>query len=159
MTRGRIETKLEDELKLHLPPAQRRLTTPNRTGAVQVGNLLFVSGHGSASLEGYRVNGKVGADMTVEEARHSAQGCALNMLATIRECLGDLDRVRRVVKLLGMVNGAPGFKQQAAVVDGASDLFYELWGPAGCHARSAVGMFELPNGMAVEIEGVFEVEP
>ncbi len=154
---GRIEAKLA-ELGFSLPPLHKQ-SKPNRTGAVQVGNLLFVSGHRPATREGSRIFGKVGGDMGIEEAYKAAEGCALNMLSSIRNELGTLDRVRRVVKILGFINSAAGFKQQPVVLDGASDLFYRLWGDGGCHSRSATGMFELPGGIAVEVEGVFEIEP
>jgi enamine deaminase RidA (YjgF/YER057c/UK114 family) len=148
---------LEREFAIRLPPA-RKMANPNRTGVVQAGRLLFVSGHAPVELEGVRRTGKVGADLTLEEGYRAAQACAVGILSTLREYLGDLDRVRRVVKLVGFVNSAPGFLEQPAVVDGASDVFYKLWGDAGSHARSAIGVFELPRGIAVEVEGVLEVD-
>jgi enamine deaminase RidA (YjgF/YER057c/UK114 family) len=133
----------------------------NRRGAVLCGNILFVSGHGLnlPPLPGVRASGKLGADMTVEEGAATARAVALTILATIKQAVGDLDRVKQVIRLFGMVNCTADFLQQPQVIDGASDLFYELFGPeAGCHARSAVGMAALPRGIAVEINGEFEID-
>ncbi len=153
-----IEEKLRS-LGLSLPPAHR-YPSLNRAGCVRMGGLLFVSGHPPAPLEGVKVRGKVTADVSEAEAKIAARAAALNMLASIKAEIGDLDRVARVGKLLGMVNSSPGFERQFAVIDGASDLFLELWGPQdGRHARSAVGLAELPRGIPVEIEGVFELRP
>jgi len=152
----KIETKLT-KLGLTLPPPFQ-YPSPNRTGCVRVGNLLFVSGHPPADLPGVKTRGKVGGDLSEEEGYRAAQAVALNILSSVKKHVGDLDRVKRVVKLLGMVNTAPGFERQFAVIDGASDLFLELWGPEfGQHARSAVGMFELPRQIPVEIEAIFEL--
>ena len=108
---------------------------------------------------GVAVFGKVGATITEEEAVISARATGLNMLASIKQQLGDLQKINRIVKLNGMVNSAPGFQRQFAVIDGASNLFYEILGPRhGQHARSAVGMFELPREFCMEIEGIFEIE-
>lgn len=144
-------------LERELPPA-RKMTNPNRVAAVQVGNLLFVSGHGPADQNDLRRPATVGVNMTTEEANLAARACAVNMLSSIREYLGDLRRVRRVVKVVGFVNCAPGFSEQGTVIDGASDVFLELWGDAGVHARSAVGVTGLPRGIAVEVEGIFEID-
>ena len=132
----------------------------NRTGCTQMGNLLLLSGHGLdlPRLPQVRQTGKLGADMTVEEGYATARAVALTMMATIKQHCGDLDRVKRVLRLFGMCNSAPDFLQQPQVIDGASDLFFELWGPEfGKHARSAVGMAALPRGIAVEINGEFEL--
>jgi enamine deaminase RidA (YjgF/YER057c/UK114 family) len=101
--------------------------------------------------------GTVGGDLTLEEGREAARLTALSILATMHDELGDLDRVRRIVKVFGMVNVAPGFDRTPAVIDGASDLLVEVFGEAGRHTRSAVGMAELPFGIAVEIELIAEV--
>jgi len=134
-------------------------TTPiaNYVPAVRVGNLLFVSGHGPFNDGRTRMSGKLGQDLTVEDGYESARNVALNCLASIRAAIGDLDRVKRVVKLLGMVNCTEDFKDQPKVINGASDLLVEVLGDAGKHARSAVGMQGLPNGIAVEIEMILEV--
>jgi enamine deaminase RidA (YjgF/YER057c/UK114 family) len=125
--------------------------------AVQTGNLLFLSGAGPATPDGHYVVGKVGGDITLDDARDAARLTGLQLLATVRRELGTLDRVARVVKLLGMVNCAPGFNDTPAVIDGCSELFIDVFGPSGRGARSAVGMAELPFDICVEIEAVFEV--
>ncbi|MGH2371727.1 MAG: RidA family protein, partial [Chloroflexota bacterium] len=132
----------------------------NYVGAVQVGNLLFVSGHGPLRPDGKpSTTGKVGRDLTVEQGYAVAREVGLNLLATTRASLGSLDRVKRVVKVLGMVNSAPGFGEQPKVINGFSDLMVEVFGEAaGKHARSAVGMAELPMNIPVEIEMILEVE-
>lgn len=133
--------------------------SPNRTGCVQAGHLLYTSGHPPPADFGVATHGKVGGTVSEEDAYKAAEATALNILASVRQQLGDLDRIRQVVKVYGMVNSAPGFQRQFAVIDGASNLYYELFGPeAGQHARSAVGMFELPREYCMEIEAIFEVE-
>jgi enamine deaminase RidA (YjgF/YER057c/UK114 family) len=153
---------LENKLRLmgyEIPPPFR-FPNANRTGCVVVGSVVFVSGHGRdlPSLRDVKHNGKLGRDVTMEEGYATARAVALSMLASLKAELRDLDRVKRVVRLFGMVNVAPGFDRMPEVIDGASDLFFELLGPQnGQHARSAVGMAELPHGIAVEINGEFEV--
>jgi enamine deaminase RidA (YjgF/YER057c/UK114 family) len=129
----------------------------NYLSAVRTGSLLFVAGHGPVRLDGTMVQGKVGADLDLESAREAARLVGLGLLATMRQELGSLDSVARIVKLLGMVNCAPGFNQTPAVIDGCSNLLVEVFGEAGRHARSAVGMAELPFDIAVEIELVAEM--
>lgn len=130
----------------------------NRTGCVVTGNLLYTSGHPPPENFGVTVHGKVGADVSEDEAYAAARATALNILASVEAQLGSLDRITQVVKVYGMVNSAPGFDRQFAVIDGASDLLFEIFGPeAGQHARSAVGMFELPRQFCMEIEAVFEL--
>ena len=146
------------ELGIELPPAGKPVA--NYRMAVRSGDLLFVAGHGPAERNGVKVRGKVGADLDLAEAREAARLVGVNLLATVRQELGSLDAVRRVVKLLGMVNCAPGFDRTPEVIDGCSDLLVEVFGPeTGSHARSAVGMAELPYGLAVEIEMIVEVVP
>jgi enamine deaminase RidA (YjgF/YER057c/UK114 family) len=132
----------------------------NYVGAVRVGNLLFVSGHGPFRHDGKPgARGKLGRELSVEQGYQVAREVGLNLLATTRATLGNLDKVKRVVKVLGMVNSAEGFGDQPKVINGFSDLMVEVFGePAGKHARSAVGMAELPMGIPVEIEMVLEVE-
>jgi enamine deaminase RidA (YjgF/YER057c/UK114 family) len=158
---GVIETKLSG-MGLALPPVHP-YPSPNRTAAVRVGNLLFLSGHGTGRQEmalGIKQYGKVGGDVTEAEAQLCAKSVALAMMASIKAEVGDLDKVRRVIRLYGMVNSAPGFDRQFSVIDGASDLFYALWGPEfGRHARAAVGIAELPRGAVLEIMGEFELHP
>jgi enamine deaminase RidA (YjgF/YER057c/UK114 family) len=128
----------------------------NYVTSVRVGNLLFLSGHGPA--DEWRGRGKVGRELTVEQGREAARSTGLRMLATMRGALGSLDKVRRIVKVLGMVNSAPGFGEQPRVIDGFSDLMTEVFGEAiGRGARSAVGMGELPFGIPVEVEMIVEV--
>jgi len=131
----------------------------NYVGAVRVANLLFVSGHGPIRDGKPTARGKVGKDLSVDQGYQVARDVGLNLLATVRATLGSLDRVKRVVKVLGMVNSADGFGDQPKVINGFSDLMVEVFGDAvGKHARSAVGMAELPMGIPVEIEMILEVE-
>lgn len=140
-------------------PQPRKFPSPNRCGCVRVGTILFVSGHGPHHPEiKIRDHGKLGADMTIEEGYAAAKSAALTILATVKGEVGDLDKVKRVIRLFGMVNSTPYFGDHPKVIDGASDLFFELFGPTyGCHARSAVGMAALPRGQAVEVNGEFEL--
>ena len=123
---------------------------------VLVGSTLHVGGHGPVDGDTV-IRGKVGSDLDLTEARQAARMTGLSILATMQEELGDLDRVERIVKVFGMVNVAPGFDQTPAVIDGCSDLLLEVFGDAGRHTRSAVGLAELPFGIAVEIELIAEV--
>jgi enamine deaminase RidA (YjgF/YER057c/UK114 family) len=138
------------ELGLELPALRRR--AGNYVGWVRSGDLLFLAGQGA---DGF--TGRVGADMSVEEARAAARTCALNLLAQTRDAIGSLDRVARIVKLLGFVACTDDFTETPEVLDGASDLLAELFGDWGRHARSAIGVRALPRGFAVEIEMVLEV--
>src|ERR1700753_1495893 len=121
---------------------------------VITGNLLYVSGQGPRDADGHIPTGKVGRDVALDEAYKHARTTGLNVLAVVHKPLGDLGRVKRVVKLLGMVNAAPEFGDHPKVINGCSDLFVEALGEAGRHARSAVGMGALPNGIMVEIEAI-----
>jgi enamine deaminase RidA (YjgF/YER057c/UK114 family) len=142
------------ELGIELPPVFA--PAGNYAGCVIDGGVAYVSGHGP--FDGTTmVQGKVGADVSLELARTAARTTALSILATLQAELGDLDRIERIIKLLGMVNCAPGFNQTPAVIDGASDLLVEVFGDAGRHARSAVGMAELPFDISVEIELIARV--
>jgi len=130
----------------------------NYVGAVRTGNLVFVSGHGPRGQDGeYAYRGKVGKDVDVDTARKAAELVMLNCLGSLKQEIGDLDRVTRIVKLLGMVNCGPDFVEQSKVINAASDLLVAGFGDAGKHARSAVGMSSLPMGISVEIEMVVEV--
>jgi enamine deaminase RidA (YjgF/YER057c/UK114 family) len=155
---GVIEDKLKS-MGLTLP-APRKFPSPNRCGCVRVGSIIFVSGHGAHHPDmTYRANGKLGADITLEEGKLTARVAALTILSTLKQEVGELDRIQRVIRLFGMVNCTPDFPAMPAVIDGASDLFLELFGPEyGCHARSAVGQVNLPRGQAIEINGEFEVK-
>lgn len=125
--------------------------------AVLTGNLLHVGGHGPVRADGTSISGKVGDTVDLETAREAARITGLQILGAVRSELGSLDRVSRVVKVFGMVNCAPGFNKTPAVIDGCSELFHEVFGEAGIHTRSAVGMAELPFDIATEIEAIFEV--
>jgi len=144
------EKKLK-ELGITLAP----VTPPvaNYVNAVRTGNLLFLAGKGPAS----GVAGIVGKEISVEQAYGHARTTGLNLMAVMRDELGSLDRVKRIVKVLGMVNAVPGFTDQPKVINGCSDLFVEVFGERGKHARSAVGMGSLPNNIPVEIEVIVEV--
>jgi enamine deaminase RidA (YjgF/YER057c/UK114 family) len=150
----RVEAKLK-ELGLELPPTPR--PAANYVGAVQTGHLLYISGHGPTRDGQMAYVGKVGKDLSVEQGYEAARLVALNCLASAKSVLGDLDRITRVVKVLGMVNCSEDFGDQPKVINGASDLLVQLFGDSGRHARSAVGMQALPFGIAVEIEMIFEV--
>ncbi len=150
-----IEKKMKD-LGLTLPQAPKPVA--NYVPAVRVGNLLFVSGHGPYTDGKTITSGKLGKEVTLEQGYQVARNVALNCLASTKAIIGDLNRVRRIVKLLGMVNCTEDFKDQPKVINGASDLLVELFGELGKHARSAVGMQSLPNGIPVEIEMILEVE-
>jgi enamine deaminase RidA (YjgF/YER057c/UK114 family) len=145
------------ELNITLPPPPTPMA--NYVTSVRVGNLLFLSGHGPMRTEGKpSARGKVGKDLTVEQGAQAAREVGLNLLATTRAALGSLDKVKRVVKVLGMVNSADGFGDQPKVINGFSDLMVEVFGDAGKHARSAVGMAGLPVSIPVEIEMILEVD-
>lgn len=149
------EKKLQ-ELGISLPQAPQPVA--NYVPTVRTGNLLFVSGHGPYNDGKTKTSGKVGKELTLEEGYQAARNVALNCLASVKGALGDLSKVKRVVKLLGMVNCSEDFKDQPKVINGASDLLVEVFGDIGKHARSAVGMQSLPNGIPVEIEMILEVE-
>jgi enamine deaminase RidA (YjgF/YER057c/UK114 family) len=151
---GRIDARLA-ALGIELPAVSAPVA--NYLGCKRVGNLLHVGGHGPVAGREI-VRGKVGGTVTLEEGRRAACMTALSMLATIRQELGDLDRVRQIVKLFGMVNCAPGFNRTPEVIDGCSDVLVAIFGDAGRHTRSAVGMAELPFDIAVEIEMIVEVD-
>ena len=132
----------------------------NYVRAVRTGNLVFLAGHGPSLPEGGYVTGRIGDDgMTVEKGYQAARLTGISLLASLKAEIGSLDRVRRVVKVLGMVNAPPGFTQQPEVINGASDLLVEVFGEAGRHARAAVGMASLPRDIVVEIEMIVEVAP
>jgi enamine deaminase RidA (YjgF/YER057c/UK114 family) len=153
-----VEKKLV-EMGLSLPPSPAPVA--NYVPAVRSGNLLFVSGHGPAFVKDGKIEyirGKLGRDLTVEQGYEAAKQVMLNMLQSIKGVIGDLDKVRRIVKVLGFVNCTEDFPDQPKVINGASDLLVALYGEPGRHARSAVGMQQLPFGIAVEIEMVVEVE-
>ena len=144
------------ELGLELPPVTPPVAA--YVPAVQTGNHVYVSGQVPVAEGKVLATGKVGAEVNAEEAKKLARRCALNALAAVDALVG-LDRVTRVVKVVGFVASASGFTGQPGVINGASELFGEVFGPAGQHARSAVGVAELPLGVPVEVEAIFEVRP
>lgn len=150
---GRIDSRLQ-EIGVKLPEV--RPPVANYVPAVRVGNLVYTAGQVSGS-GGTEIKGKLGAALSVEQGREAARLCALNALAALLTVLDSLDQVQRVVRVGGFVNSAAGFEQQPAVMNGASDLLVEVFGEAGKHARTAVGVNELPLGYAVEVELVVEV--
>jgi enamine deaminase RidA (YjgF/YER057c/UK114 family) len=160
---SKIEERLQ-ELGLTLPP---RLPLPDGVILpfpwVRVhGNRAFVSGHAAQNADGSLAAplGKVGLDVSLEQGRNSSRLVALSILGSLKRELGDLDRISAWLRVFGMVNSAPGFRQQPAVINGFSDLILELYGPErGAHARSAVGMAELPFGIPVEIEAEVAIDP
>ena len=148
------ESRLK-ELNLELPPA------PNPGGVykpcVQVGNLLYVSGHGPINTDGTLIRGRVGVDLDEQQAFAAARQVGLTILASVRASLGSLDRIVRTVKSLGMVNAVPEFTRHPQVINGYSELLRDIFGENGVGARSAVGMGSLPGNIPVEIEVIFEV--
>jgi len=151
---SRIEEKLVDlgyVLPEPPPPAGNYLPVSRS------GNIMWLAGVGCLRADGSRIVGKLGSDLTTAQGYEAARWSALNLLSRLKAELGDLDQVGRILKVVGMVNSAPGFTEQATVVDGASDLFVELFGQRGRHSRSAPGMGALPGNNAVIVEAVIEV--
>lgn len=151
----KIENRLA-ELKIILPKVQPPIAS--YVNAVRTGNLIYLSGKGPTSSDGKFISGKVGVDLTLEEGKAAARNTGLNLLAALKAEIGDLDKVKRIVKVLGMVNCPTDFTQQPQVINGFSDLMVEVFGDKGKHARSAVGVGSLPANMAVEIEMIVEVD-
>jgi len=150
------EQKLKS-LGIELPQAAKPVGS--YVPGVVVGNILFMSGHGPFDSQGrVTAQGKVGRSMTTEQAQAVARQVALNMLGSVRQLAGDLDRVKRVVKVLGFVNCVDGYVDSPKVINGFSDCLVEVFGEAGSHARSAVGVAELPGGIPVEVEAIFELK-
>lgn len=144
------------ELNITLPAIGRPIA--NYVHVVRSGNLLFLAGKGPSDAKGEFITGKVGTDLTIEQGQEAARLTAINQVAVLKAELGDLNKVKRIVKVLGMVNCDAGFKDHPKVINGFSDLLVQIFGEKGKHARSAVGMCSLPLNMAVEIELVVEVE-
>ena len=151
----KIEQRLE-ELGVELPEPAGPLA--NYVTTVQTGNLVFTSGHGLVPSEGKVYKSQLGTDATIEEDYASAHQVAICLLSTLKHALGDLDRIKRVVKVIGFVNSASDFTEQPAVVNGASDFLVKVFGDKGRHARSVVGMVQLPLGTPVIIEMIVEIE-
>jgi enamine deaminase RidA (YjgF/YER057c/UK114 family) len=150
-----IEQKLA-EMGLTLPtiPASKGIYK----SCLTIGNLVYVSGHVSVQTEGIFITGKLGQELNEEQGQIAARQCGLAMLVSLKKHLGDLDKIKRVVKLLGMVNSTPDYTKHPIVINGCSQLFKDLLGDdLGLGVRSAVGMGSLPNNVAVEVEGIFEI--
>jgi len=150
-----IEAKLQ-ELNLELPEAPKPGGIYNPV--VQIDDLLYVSGHGPVKLDGTMHTGRVGDELTEEQGFEAAQAVGLTMLATLKQYLGDLDRIERFVKVLGMVYAAPDFKRHPQVINGFSGLMVEIFGDNGRAARSAVGMGSLPGNISVEVEAIVQIK-
>jgi len=151
----KTEQRLQ-ELGIELAPASGPLA--NYVNAVRTGNLLYLAGKGPGLPGQPMPSGKVGRDFTIEQGYEHARQTGLNLIAVMKAELGDLDKVTRIVKVLGMVNATPEFGHQPEVINGCSDLFVEVFGDRGKHARSAVGLGSLPRGIPVEIEVIVEVD-
>jgi enamine deaminase RidA (YjgF/YER057c/UK114 family) len=152
---GRIDSRLKDlGIQLPTPPAPVASYVPFVTS----GKLVFTSGQVTVAPDGLKYVGVVGKDLSLEDGKAAARLCAINVIAQLKTaCGGDLDRVKRVVKLTVFVNAVPGFAQQPEVANGASDLLVEVFGEAGKHARSAVGAGSLPRNVATEVEAIVEI--
>jgi len=149
-----IEEKLK-AMGLELPvlPASKGIYK----SCLQVGNLIYVSGHVSVNTDGSYITGKLGDNVSDEVGQLAARQCGLAMLTSLKKHLGDLDRIGRVIKLLGMVNSTADYTRHPIIINGCSALFADLWGEDGIGVRSAVGMGSLPGDVAVEVEGIFEL--
>jgi enamine deaminase RidA (YjgF/YER057c/UK114 family) len=150
-----FEKKLKD-LGIELFPPTKPMGTYVK--AVRSGNLVFLAGHGPTRADGSNITGKVGKDLTLEQGAAAARQTGIAILSTLKAEVGDLNKVKRIVKVLGMVNCTDTFTDQPKVVNGFSDLMVSVFGDKGKHARSAVGMYALPSNIAVEIEMIVEVE-
>lgn len=149
------EQRLKD-MGIHLPTPSNPVA--NYVKYVRTGNLIYLSGHGPSRTDGSYITGKLGKDLDIAEGYEAAKTTGIALLATLRSAIGDLSRVKRIVKVLGMVNSTDTFTDHPKVINGFSDLMVQLFGDKGKHARSAVGMNSLPMNMAVEIEMIVEVE-
>lgn len=149
------EQKLKD-LGIELPPVSKPIA--NYVSAVRTGNLIFLAGKGPSKPDGSYITGKPGKELTIEQGYEAAKLTAINQLAALKASIGNLNKVKRVVKVLGMVNSEADFKDHSKVINGFSDLIVAVFGEKGKHARSAVGMCSLPMNMAVEVEMIVEVE-
>jgi len=150
-----VENRLKElDIKLTTPEPP----TANFVKTVRVGNLVFTSGHGPEKPDGSRVIGKVGADLTLEQGQEAARFAGIALLSSLKAEIGDLNKIKRIVKVLGMVNCVDGYTDQPKVMNAFSDLMVSVFGEKGKHARSSVGMNALPRNMALEIEMIVEVE-
>ncbi len=165
---GQAVSASKDKIEAGYDPEQKlaelgiQLSTPsapvaNYVNAVRTGNLIFLAGKGPLKADGENIEGIVGADLTIEQGYEAARITGINQLSVLKAELGNLNKVKRIVKVLGMVNGTPGFTDQPKVINGFSDLMVAVFGERGKHARSAVGMGSLPGNIAVEVEMIVEV--
>ena len=150
-----VEQKLKDKGIVLTTPSQ---PVANYVNVVRVGNLLYLAGKGPTKADGTNVTGKVGKDLTLEQGYQAARLTGINHLSVLKAELGNLNKVKRIVKVLGMVNCENSFTDHPKIINGYSDLMVEIFGEKGKHARSAVGMGSLPNNIAVEVEVIVEVE-
>jgi|SRR4030095_11114393 enamine deaminase RidA (YjgF/YER057c/UK114 family) len=160
-TTSNAQAKTDPEARIKELGIQLIKPTPpiaNYVKAVRVGNLIFLAGHGPDKPEGGMVTGKVGGELTMEQGRDAARLTGISLLSTLKGEIGDLNKVKRIVKVLGMVNAVPTFDKHPQVMNGFSDLMVEVFGENGKHARSSVGVSSLPNNIAVEIEMIVELK-
>ena len=152
------QTAEENIKKLNIELFKPSPPIANYVKAVRTGNLVFMAGHGPSRADGTSIKGKLGADMTIEQGYEAARVAAISVLSSLKAEIGDLNKVKRIVKVKGMVNCTADFLDQPKVINGCSDLLVEIFGEKGKHARAAVGMVSLPSNIAVEIEMVIELE-
>lgn len=150
-----VEERLEE---LNIQLATPNPPTANYLKSRRTGNLIFLSGHGPDKPEGGQVTGKLGSDLTVEEGKEAARLVGISLLSSLKVEIGDLNKVKRLVRAHGMVNAIPSFTQHSQVINGFSDLMVEVFGENGKHARAAIGMSSLPSNIAVEIDLIVEIE-
>lgn len=152
------QTAEENIKKLNIELFKPSPPIANYVKAVRTGNLVFMAGHGPSRADGTSIKGKLGADMTIEQGYEAARVAAISVLSSLKAEIGDLNKVKRIVKVKGMVNCTADFLDQPKVINGCSDLLVEIFGEKGKHARAAVGMVSLPSNIAVEIEMIIELE-
>ena len=155
---GRAQSPEQNLKSLGIMLPKQSAPIANYVNYVRTGNLIYFSGTGPAIEDQGYVKGKLGKDLTIDQGREAARITGINMIANLKNAIGDLNKVKRIVKVLGMVNSAENFTDQPKVINGFSDLMVAVFGEKGKHARSAVGMMALPMNMAVEIEMIVEVE-
>lgn len=154
-----IDYDVEERLaELNITLNESTPPTANYVRAVRSGNLIFLAGHGPDKPDGGQVNGKMGKDLSLEEGQEAARFTGISLLASLKEAVGDLNRVKKIVKVLGMVNAESDFTEHSQVINGFSDLMVEVFGENGRHARASVGMSSLPGNIPVEIEMIVEIE-
>lgn len=154
--KGSVESRLKAQgIELITPSAP----VANYVKAVRVGNMVYLSGHGPDKPDGGQVTGKLGSELTIEQGQEAARLVGISLLSSLKREIGDLDKVKRIVKVTGFVNAIPSFEKHPQVMNGFSDLMVQVFGESGKHARSSVGMSSLPSNIAVEIEMIVELKP